>query len=179
MDQADDSRSPASILRERARALAREPAPTELPGATIEVVEFVLAHERYAIETAWVSEVHPLEDLTPLPCTPPFVLGLVNVRRCILPVIDLKKFFDLPERGINDLHRILIMDAGELKFGILADAIAGVHRVRIDRLQRTLPTLHGIRAEYLKGVTPDRLVILDAAAITSDRRIVVHEEVDP
>lgn len=178
MDRADEPRTPASILRERARSLAREPESAEPPGATIEVVEFTLAHERYAIETAWVSEVHPLEDLTPLPCTPPFVLGLVNVRRCILPVIDLKKFFDLPEQGINDLHRILIMDAGELRFGILADAIAGVHRVRLDRLQRTLPTFNGLRAEYLKGVTPDRLAILDGAALTSDRRIIVHEDVE-
>ena len=43
----------------------------------------------------FVREVYPLKDYTPLPCTPPFVLGLVNVRGQIISVIDIKKFFDI------------------------------------------------------------------------------------
>jgi Chemotaxis signal transduction protein len=167
-----------AILRARARALAREPEREQAAGTTLEVVEFSLAHERYALETACIAEVCPLEDLTPLPCTPAFVLGLVNVRRSIFPVIDLKRFFDLPEPGITDLHRILIVDAHDMKFGLLADAIAGVRSIRTDQLQPALPTMNGIRAEYLKGLTPDRVVILNPHAIASDRRILVHEEVE-
>lgn len=166
-----------AILRARARTLARAPE-REVSGPTIEVVEFSLAYERYALETACIAEVYPLEDLTPLPCTPAFVLGLVNVRRRIFPVIDLKRFFDLPEQGITDLHRILLVDAQGLKFGIVADAIAGVRQIPLARLQPALPTMNGIRVEYLKGITPDRLVVLDGNAVAADRRILVHEEVE-
>ena len=87
------------ILRERALALAAEPGETQTLADSIEVVEFLLAHERYAVESSYVREVYPLENLTPLPCTPGFVLGIVNLRGEILSVIDLKKFFDLPEKG--------------------------------------------------------------------------------
>ena len=95
--------------------------------------------------------MHPLRDLTPLPCTPPFVLGIVNVRGRILPVLDLKKFFDLPEQGLTDLHRIILVSGNDLELGLLADVIVGVRSVPADSLQPSLPTLTGIRADYLKG----------------------------
>ena len=79
------------ILRERALALAAEPGETQTLAQSIEVVEFLLAHERYAVESAYVREVYPLENLTPLPCTPAFVLGIVNLRGEIVSVIDLRK----------------------------------------------------------------------------------------
>ncbi|MEK7321620.1 MAG: chemotaxis protein CheW, partial [Pseudomonadota bacterium] len=66
------------VLKLRALALAREAEPAA-PGEHIEVVEFLLAHERYAIESMYVREVYPLENLTPLPCTPIYVLGIVNL----------------------------------------------------------------------------------------------------
>lgn len=166
------------ILRARALALAREPEVAASADAWIELIEFGLADERYAIETAFVREVHPLEDLTALPCTPPFLLGLVNVRGRILPVIDPKKFFELPERGITDLHVILLVQARGMEFGLLADSIVGVRTVSRDAIQSSLPTLTGIRAEYLLGVTAERLVILAAERIAADPRIIIDEEVD-
>ncbi|MDP3706806.1 MAG: chemotaxis protein CheW, partial [Polaromonas sp.] len=68
------------ILHDRALALAVEPDKTQTLDQSIEVVEFLLAHERYAVESSYVREVYPLENLTPLPCTPAFVLGIVNLR---------------------------------------------------------------------------------------------------
>src|SRR4051794_13858537 len=98
----DDSRL---ILQARARALARRPEEAPAAGEMLEILEFTLASERYAVENRYVLEVAPLKELTPLPCTPPFVRGIVNVRGRILPVFDLKMFFDLPQKGISDLHR--------------------------------------------------------------------------
>ncbi|HVU24668.1 MAG TPA: chemotaxis protein CheW [Opitutus sp.] len=166
------------ILRERAKLLAREPKQQDDPENTLEIIEFALAHESYGIEATYVLEVSPLEDLTPLPCTPAFVRGLVNLRGRILPVIDLKKFFDLPEEGITDLHRILVVRTADMEFGLLADTIGAVRDIPLDDIQPPLPTLTGIRAEYLRGVTAERLVVLDAARILADRRIIVHEEVE-
>jgi len=144
----------------------------------LELLEFRLASERYALETRHVQGVHPLRELTPLPCTPPFVLGIVNVRGRILPVLDLKKFFDLPERGLTDLHRMILVRGNGLELGLLADVIVGVRSVAADDLQPSLPTLSGIRADYLKGVSVERLVVLDLDRILSDPKIIVHEEVE-
>jgi purine-binding chemotaxis protein CheW len=168
----------AQTLRARALALARPPARTPAAETMLDVLEFRLAQERYAIETRYVREVHPLKDLTPLPCTPPFVLGIVNVRGRIVPVFDLKKFFDLPDQGLTDLHRIILIEGHEMELGLLADITVGVRSIPADSLQPSLPTLTGIRSEYLKGVTAERLVVLDVARILSDPKIIVHEEVE-
>jgi purine-binding chemotaxis protein CheW len=168
----------AEILRARAKALAQEAIAEKGSEAQLEVIEFGLAQERYAVETTYVAEICPLDDLTPLPCAPPFIRGLVNVRGRILPVIDLKKFFDLPDQGITDLHRVLLIQTPEMTFGILADTVLGVRVIALEAIQSSLPTLAGIRAEYLRGVTVERLVILDVAKILNDRRIVVNETVE-
>lgn len=166
------------ILKARAQALALEPVQAEAANERLEVVEFLLAYERYAVESRYIREVYPLENLTPLPCTPAFVLGIVNLRGEILSVIDIKKFFDLPEQGLTDLNKLVVLCSGNMLFGILADAIIGVRRIPIAGIQPSLPTLTGIREAYLRGVTPDRTVILDAEKLLSDANIIVQEQVD-
>ncbi|MBT4501462.1 MAG: purine-binding chemotaxis protein CheW [Gemmatimonadetes bacterium] len=166
-----------NVLKNRARALARPPE-IENVEAYLEVVEFGLAGETYAVESIYVRDVHPLKELTPLPCTPPFVLGIVNLRGQILSVVDLKKFFDLPEKGLSDLDRVIVLRAGEMEFGVLADSIGGARRIRMSELQGSLPTLTDVREEYLKGVTGERTVVLDAGKLLADTDIIVHEEVE-
>ena len=166
------------ILRTRARALARPRESAAVANASIELLEFRLAQECYALETRHVREVYPLKDLTPVPCTPSFVLGIVNVRGRITPVIDIKKFFDLPDRGLTDLHRIILVRGNDFELGLLADVIVGVRTIPLDSLQACLPTLTGIRADYLKGVTAERLVVLDLDRILTDPRIIVQEEIE-
>src|SRR5580698_2705092 len=106
----------------------------------LELLEFRLAQESYALETRWVREVSNFKDLTPLPCCPSFVLGIVNMRGRILPVLDIKKFFDLPEHGLTDLHRIVFVGGNDLEMGILADTILGVRSIPATDLQPSLPT---------------------------------------
>jgi purine-binding chemotaxis protein CheW len=166
-----------AILRARAKLLAREPDDNEEPAPSFELVEFLLAHEHYCIESKHIREIHPLRDLTPLPCVPPFVLGLINVRGQILSIVDLKRFFELPEKGLTDLNRVIIARIEQMEIGILADAILGVRSIALRDLQPSLPTLTGIRAEYLKGVTKDALVVLNLEKILSDPRLIVNDEV--
>ena len=163
------------ILRDRRKALARRPGEAA-PGAYVDVVVFRVADETYAVASACVREVCPLRALTPLPCTPPFVAGIVNVRGEMLSVVDLKSFFDLPAKGLTDLNRVVVLSAGDMVFGVLADSVAGARRIMLDEMQASLPTLTGVREDYLKGVTADRVVVLDAEKLLSDTRLVVYEE---
>lgn len=170
--------SPNSVLQERARVLAQPMVQEISSQLTLELLEFRLANEHYAIEAQFVDEVYPFKDLTLLPCTPPFILGIVNVRGRIVPVLEIKRFFDLPEKGITDLHRIILVRGNGLELSLMADAIEGLRTVAMDRLQSSMPTLTGIRSEYLKGITKEGLVVLDIARILSDPKIIVHEEVE-
>jgi purine-binding chemotaxis protein CheW len=166
----------AQILQARARVLARPKQRDDAAEGFLELLEFRLASERYAVEMGHVEEVQPLRDLTPLPGVPAFIPGIVNIRGRILPVLDLKKFFDLPEQGLTDLHRIILVRGPEVELGLLADTIVGIRRLAPARLQPSLHTLTGIRADFLKGVSDERLVVLDLERILSDPKIVVHDE---
>ena len=166
------------ILRERAADLSREDKETAAAGDTIEVVEFLLAYEKYAVETRFVREVRTLKELTPIPCTPKFIAGMINVRSQILTVINIKSFFELPDRGIEDLHHVLILRTDSMELAVLADLIHGVRRLPLDGLQVSLPTLTGVRADYLKGITPEGLVVLDVEKILSSEKIIVHDVPD-
>jgi purine-binding chemotaxis protein CheW len=165
------------ILKARARDLARGEQVKTI-GESVEVVEFLLAHESYGIESCYVREISSLKELTPVPCTPQFVLGIINVRGQIVSVIDMKKFFDLPEIGLTDLNKVIIVHDETMEFGILADSILGVRKIPRAEIQPPLPTLTGIGAEYLTGVTKEPLVVLDMARILSSKNLVVHEEIE-
>ena len=124
-----------------------------------------------------VREVVPISELTPVPCTPAFILGIISLRGQILSVIDIKKLFVLPEKGITQLNKVIVLSSGDMEFGVLADEVAGSGRVRADSL-KTLPTLTGVREEYLKGITGDGLLVLDAGRLLNDKSIVVSETVE-
>lgn len=173
---APDPQQVRRVLKSRAQTLAREPEKAQAADG-LEFLEFLLAHETYAVESRYVREVYPLQDLTPLPCTPAFVLGIVNLRGEILSVIDIKKFFELPEKGLSDLNKVIVLQSDNMLFGILADAIVGVRRVPLSEIQPSLPTLTGVREKYLKGVTGERTVLLDAEKMLADEKIIVQEQV--
>ena len=165
------------ILQARAKALSAEYRAPE-SGESIDVVEFHLADERYAVEAQYVRAVHTLNDLTKIPCTPSFVLGVINVHGQFLSVIDIKKYFNFPPKKIEGVHKVIILCSDEMEFGIVADGVAGVRRVFLSELQPSLPALAGIQEEYLVGITNDRTVIFNAKALLSDQKIVVNEQVD-
>jgi purine-binding chemotaxis protein CheW len=164
-----------SLLKARATSLAALP-PSEAAEEYLEIIEFQLASETYGIELRHASEVSLLKELTPVPCTPAFVLGIINLHGRVLSVVDLKRFFDLPNNALTDLNRVIVVRKDGMEVGILADTIHGVRRIPRRALQPSLPTLTGVRAEYLKGITGERLIVLDADKLLSDLKIVVQDE---
>lgn len=165
------------ILKERASALAEEVVKVEESKEKIEILEFLISGEKYGIETQFINKVHLLRDLTPLPGVSVCIVGIINVRGKIAPVIDIKKFFDLPGKEITQLDKVIVIDAEEAFFGILADEVSGINQIPTNKVQTSLPTLTGIRAEFLKGVTVDQLVILDPIKLALDKKIVIDDKI--
>lgn len=164
------------VLQERARALARVPE-VEEKGEVAQVVAFSLGQETYAVETAFVGEIHPLVEITPVPCTPEFVVGVVNLRGRILSVVDLQCFLGLAPVAREDSAQIITVHATDLEVGLLVSQVHSVRTLLLDDLEPTLPTATRIAAEYTRGVTPDMLVLLDLEALMNDDRMTVWEEV--
>jgi purine-binding chemotaxis protein CheW len=167
-----------SILKARARTLAHEPQRTAEAQEFLEVIEFCLASETYAIESAFVREIYPLKDYTPLPGVPSFIFGIINVRGQILSIIDLKIFFNLPAKGLGQLNKVIIIQNGDMEFGILADEVLGSRIIAAEAIQTFLAAVSGIGIEYLRGVTAERVIVLDAEKILEDENIIVYQEAD-
>ena len=162
------------ILRRRARELAKAPD-AEMGGARLmEILEFSLGPARYAFETSFVREVFPLTEITPLPGVPPYILGVVNVRGRILSVMDIRRLLDFANVGLTNLNKAIILHDGDMELAVLADEVAGVYAIDGDEGQRALATLSGRREEYLKGVTQDRVVVLDAEKLLASEDLLVR-----
>ncbi|TAL70521.1 MAG: purine-binding chemotaxis protein CheW [Bacteroidetes bacterium] len=164
------------ILKQRAIELAKEPS-IKMDVELIEIIEFQLSNEIYGFELGYVKEVYPLKEFTPVPCTPPLIVGIVNVRGKVVSVVDIRKFFSLPDKGITDFNKIILIENSEMQFGVLADSIVDVCSVRVDELQKEVPRVKSISDEFLKGVTNDGVIILNCEKILTDKRFIVKDEI--
>ncbi|HEY9103436.1 chemotaxis protein CheW [Chitinimonas sp.] len=165
--------SVASHLAVRSEHWAAAPvAPTY---SMRDVLVFTLGDETYGIELCHVDEVVPLRQLTPLPGTPPFVSGIVNVRGRIVSVTDLRVFFEMPRRGLADRNHLLVLKSSDMEFGLLADRILGVQAIDMDGLQGELANLTGLRRAFLRGITSTQSIILDGAKLLADAALRVDE----
>jgi purine-binding chemotaxis protein CheW len=149
-----------AVLEERARALAR-PVGTAAPIDELEAVTFALANERYAIESRYVFEVFRLEDLSPLPGAEPPVFGVTAWRGELLTILDLRGALGLSVTALHDLSRVIVLGEERPAFGILADAVHELVTLPAAQV-REPPEGVAAKREYLRGVTADAVLVLDA-----------------
>lgn len=120
-------------------------------GAAIrQLVVFNLADQRYALHLSAVERVVLIAELTALPKAPEIVLGIINVRGCIVPVVDTRRRFGLPAREVNLSDHLIIARTSRRVVALLADVVAGVvqhSRAAITAADQILRNL-----EYVEGV---------------------------
>lgn len=166
-----------TILKKRAEILKIPLDGAKQFGEQIDGLEFLLSDEKYAINSIFVSEVIYINELTKLPCTPPFIMGLINVRGKVLSVIDIKTFFNIPGKGITNLNKVIIVKHNDIEIGILADDILGNSNIQIDSLQTKVTTITEVNDNFIIGVTDNRVVVLDIKKLLLSDIIVVNEVV--
>ena len=165
-----------SILKARAKSLAHIPEETATTSLQLEIAAFTLGEEAYALPSTSVREVYPLKGLTPLPCTPAFVLGVINVRGRILPIIDLTFLLGLAKQQVTDQSIVIIMRWKEIEVGLVTNSAVNIRSLPLSTVHPPLSTLANSRARYLSGITNDGIVILDAAKLLSSIRVGPHED---
>ena len=166
------------ILKARAEKLAQKPKSRKKAEKYLEVLGFLLADEEYGIEVTYIGEVYPLGDFTTLPCTPPFIMGVVNIRGQIMPIIDLRKIFNLQDTDYSSQNRLIVVTDSDVSICIFADELLGVQLIDLKKIQSSLSTLTGTRQKYLKGVTDRQMIILDMEKVLTDKNIMVDEKVE-
>jgi purine-binding chemotaxis protein CheW len=157
---AEDARR---VLEERARALARPPAPPPKQD-TVELLTFALASETYAVESRFVIQVSRLSELSPLPGAQPPVFGLTPWRGGLLTILDLRQVLGVPATALNDLGRVIVLGDERPAFGILADAVHDLVSVPSAAIRAPQDGVATSR-EFLRGVTGEAVLVLEAEAL--------------
>jgi purine-binding chemotaxis protein CheW len=166
-----------AVLEARARELARIPIVPPDASAVLTVVTFALCDEPYAIETRHVRRVVRIDDvtMTPIPGTPEFLTGVINMAGEILAVFDLGRLFGMPRGTRAAPARVLVLGTDRDELGLLADAAYEVCPVRIDALLEPPGSLDGFGRNILRGVTADALIVLDGDALLRDPRLFIDQ----
>jgi purine-binding chemotaxis protein CheW len=162
-----------NILEARARALAHQEADGDaLLGE--ETVIFRLGAGRYGVSARLVREVQPLAGYTPLPGTPPFVLGLINLRGRLLAALDIRPLLGSTANSPSSGAALLIVSAGGIEVGLLADEVIEIRRCD-SQLSPALSSAEGQVVAWVRGIDSGLTLLLDLALLLADPRLVVNE----
>jgi purine-binding chemotaxis protein CheW len=142
----------------------------------LQVVGFILAGEEYAIAILDVLSIELIESPIRLPRMPKYIAGVMPLRDEIVPLVQLRKRFELEERAEDEKTRVIVIELGELTVGLVVDAVTSVYRLPADSIQEAPHVARSVGGAFVRGVLKvtdqKRLILLDP------RQILLSEETD-
>lgn len=131
-------------------------------GEILQLVTFTLGSEEYAVDILKVQEINRMKEITRVPNSPAYVEGVINLRGKVIPVVNIRKKFGLPEKENDEQSRIMIIDIQGITMGLVVDSVSEVLRVPSSIVEPTPPMASNISTEFIKGIAKleDRLIIL-------------------
>ncbi len=134
-------------------------APADLAG---KYLTFVLADEFYGLEILTVREIIQMCKITPVPRTPEYVKGVINLRGMVIPIIDLRRQFGLAEKEYTDRTCIIVVKLGGREVGLIVDEVWEVLDIAGEDIEPTPELGTGVDTEFILGIskTAERVTIL-------------------
>ncbi|MCB9884816.1 MAG: chemotaxis protein CheW [Planctomycetes bacterium] len=131
-------------------------------GRTFQVVSFRLGDEEYGVNIMSVQEIILVGNITQVPEVPEHVLGVINLRGNVIPILSLRRRFGMAEQPGNDETRIVVMNLQGRTVGAVVDAVSEVLRLSHEEISPTPSSLVGAGKDYVQGLArrKDRLLIL-------------------
>lgn len=128
----------------------------------LQLVSFLIENEEFGVDILNVQEIIRPVDITRVPNAPAFVEGVINLRGRIVPVVDLRKRFNMSQRERDKNSRIIVVELDDKIVGFMVDAVREVLRVDTNVIEPPPELAIGIDAGYITGVAKleDRLLIL-------------------
>lgn len=132
-----------------------------------QVLTFVLGDEEYAVDILRVQEIKGWEKTTDIPNSPAYVMGVINLRGAVVPIVDLRVRFGLDDITYNESTVVIIVRAengtdNSKIIGLVVDGVSDVYALKADELQ-SAPSMSGtINTEYVNGLATvgDKMVIV-------------------
>ena len=98
---------------------------------------FTLADEEYGLEILNVREIMGMLDVTSVPNTPYYIKGVVNIRGKVIPIIDLRLKFNMPEAEYTEQTCIIVVCVGNVEIGIIVDCVSEVLDIAEEDIEDT------------------------------------------
>ena len=157
-----------SRLKQRAAQYAAQSKITgEDSETTHTLLAFELNGERYGVEVVLVRHVRSIDGITPVPGTPSFYPGVINIRGKVLTVLDLRKLFEMTVDPNTPPEELIVVNVNALEIGVLVHHVQDVVTVRESELE----PLEDVR--FARGMAPNRLIYLDFTRLFEDERLIV------
>jgi purine-binding chemotaxis protein CheW len=116
-------------------------------------LSFGLQEEAYCIDILMVQEIRALEKVKPIPNAPEFVLGVINLRGQIIPVVDLRKRFNLSKPDTSQKPVTIYIELENLqKIGIVVDYVSDVHEIYPSMIKKNPDITNTVDTTYLDGI---------------------------
>ncbi|MBI1723395.1 MAG: purine-binding chemotaxis protein CheW [Gemmatimonadetes bacterium] len=152
-------------------------------GDDIQVVVFRVGGQEFAFNVFHVQRILRHEAPSPLPKAPAFLEGILQVQGAVVPVIDLRKRFELADARLREETRMMVIECEGLIVAVVVDAVLEVLRISAEVVTMPPAVVRGLAAEYIQGIItvgPRTVVLLQTARLlTSTERIAlqaVHAE---
>ena len=122
---------------------------------------FALNDQEFGIEILRVQEIKNFSRVTPIPNMPECIKGVINLRGTVVPIVDLRKKFNMPTAEYNQFTVIIVVNVGTKIMGLVVDAVSDVLNVGEESIEKT-PDLGAIDTSFITGLAKsgDRLVAL-------------------
>jgi purine-binding chemotaxis protein CheW len=147
----------------------------------VQVVSFKLGQEEFGIDILKVQEINRMGEITKVPQAPFYCEGIINLRGEVIPVINLRKKFDMDEREWDKNTRILVCDVNENVIGMIVDSVDEVLKIPHSTIEPTPDIVASVNSDYISGIAKleDRLLIfLDVSKIAAEAgELVADQEV--
>lgn len=129
---------------------------------------FIMATEEYGVDILRVQEIRGWDSVTPIPNTPPYIKGVINLRGTIVPIIDLRERFGLKTANYDATTVVIVLkvlnDEKERIMGIVVDAVSDVYNVNASQMKAPPDFGSVISIDFVKGlvtVNEKMLIILN------------------
>ncbi|MDQ0298723.1 purine-binding chemotaxis protein CheW [Salibacterium salarium] len=128
----------------------------------LKVIVFQLKEEEYAMEVDYIQSIERMQSVTRIPGVESYIIGVMNLRGIITPVIDLRKRFNIERFEYDDATRILVLNKDDNEIGFIVDGANDVMDIPVSEIEPTPEVVGGVAEEYLRGVVKleDRLFTL-------------------
>ena len=140
-----------------------------------EFLAFTLGREEYCIDILKVQEIRGYETVTPIPNTPAFMKGVVNLRGLIVPIIDLRIKLQLETVTYDQFTVVIILSICGRIIGVVVDSVSDVIALAADEIKQAPQLGAAIKTDYINGlVTLDErmLIIIDIEKLATMEEIV-------